>query len=207
MQGFEHTIQDIARATGLTRKYIDRCYRIMPLLERYRRQSPERNKYFYSNDALTVFHRVAELKEQGHTRRGIKLKLEESRLGSPGSGAEDGGDGRERSAESAGAAPASGAPTRQWIAALEEAHKAALEATQEVVASKEATIKEMSEKMLLLTDGRSPEEVRAARERRAERRKRRRELLDRLAALSGRWGKRSERRALIDELRRLEEDG
>jgi len=53
----------------------------------------------------------------------------------------------------------------------------------------------------LLTDGRSPDEIKKEAE---EKRKRKKEIFDQLEELKDRWFKGKEKQALIDELRSLD---
>ncbi len=64
MSNFNLTIEDLESQTGLSRKYIDRCYaRFGSLLSGYRKRSPDQNKYLYDGNAVAVFLQIRDFKE------------------------------------------------------------------------------------------------------------------------------------------------
>jgi len=139
MDGFSYTIQDIVQATSLSRKYVDRCYEIMPFLKTYRKKSAENNKYFYSAGAFDVFQQIANLKEQGHDRRSIRDILGEGGLGNQAEEVKEGD-------RKAGTSPPDDNSDRVTVADLKEAHQKALDA-------KDETITALKSKMVLLEAG------------------------------------------------------
>lgn len=233
MNGFEHNIQDIAKASGLSRKYIDRCYEIMPFLEDFRRKSPERNKYFYNSGAFSIFQHIALLKREGHDRQAIKRILEKDGLGSEESalgrgreedGSPQGSDERDRIESEP---PATADATSVLIQALKESNQQALDALKETLAAKDAVIREkdirvqeLEEQLLALPDGRTPEQIKAdlkVKEEQGrelavlkasshERKKeaaRRRQLLEEYKQLP-RWGRGKRKREILAQLKVLD---
>ena len=106
MSNFNLTIEDIEKQTGLSRKYIDRCYaRFGSLLASYRKQSPDQNKYLYDGNAVAVFLQIRHFKDQGMKLPEIRDVLTQE-LGSRG---EDMGSGEKVVEKEQGSSP-SGTP-------------------------------------------------------------------------------------------------
>ena len=226
MNGFEHNIQDIAQASGLSRKYIDRCYEVMPFLEDFRRKSPERNKYFYNSAAFSIFQHIASLKQEGHDRHAIKRRLEKDGLGN---GESDLGKGREEEGSPQGSEgrdhaesqpPATTDTTTLIVQALTEANQKTLDAKDALIQKQEIKIQDLEKQRLALPDGRTPEQIKADLEAKEEQGRelaalkaashvrekqaaRRRQLLDEYEQLP-RWGRGKRKREILAQLRALD---
>ncbi len=233
MNGFEHNIQDIAQASGLSRKYIDRCYEIMPFLEDYRRKSPERNKYFYNSGAFGIFQHIASLKQEGCDRHAIKRSLEKDGLGNEesdlGKVREEEGSpqGNEERDHTESEPPVTTDTTSALIQALKESNRQALAALNKTLArqdesirEKENQIQDLKKRLLALPDGRTPEQLKADLEAKEEQERelamlkavddqrekqaaRRRQLLDEYEQLP-RWGKGKRKREILTQLSALD---
>lgn len=237
MDTFRYTINDIADATGLSRKYIDRFWRRTdPLLEPHRRREEGKNKYWYDHGALDILHRVAELKRQGKTMPEIITDIKDELGGgertSESTGEEEGStpsEDREDREVSDPPRPAGADHTPTFLDAIRDAYGQAIEAKNEALQSKEDTIESLRQNILLLTDGRDPQQVKdeyeqkaqqAARQeqqikelqqknsalqsKRARKQKRRRRILDELKALEGKWFAHKKRTHLLAELEELD---
>ena len=90
------------------------------------------------------------------------------------------------------------------IEAKEEAVRLVTATKEEVIQAKDETIRQLKNNLLLLTAGRSVEEVHAERKKARQCKKRRQELLEVLDRLNGRWGKRKRRKEILSQLRELE---
>ena len=173
MNGFEHSIQDIAKATGLTRKYIDRCYKTMPFLEDYRHMSAEENKYYYNSGAFDIFQQIASLKAQHKNRQEIKEHLEKDGLGSrveaeKGDGEEEGSTLESLEQHPTYQPQMIPSDTNLWIKALQASSSQAVDALKDALAAKDALvtakdvqIHALEERLLALPDGRTPEQIKA----------------------------------------------
>ena len=197
MSNFNLTIEDIEQQTGLSRKYIDRCYaRFGSLLTGYRKQSPEQNKYLYDGNAVAIFLQIRHFKD-----RGMKLPEIRDRITDElGSRDEDMGSGEkviEKELESSRASTPS-ADTKTFIAALKDAYEMAITSERS--------------KVLMLTEA---AETQKKREQEYINKiatfqattKRRGDLLARLEGLEGKWfsGKKK-KRDLINEIRRIDSE-
>ena len=126
MTNFILTIQDIEKQTGLTRKYIDRCYaRFGSLLTQFRKPSPDGNKYLYSDNALAVFLQV-----RNHRDQGMKLpEIRDILTRELGSRSENMGSSGEVTEKKVGNPPVGSPPVdiTAFISALERSYEKALE--------------------------------------------------------------------------------
>ncbi len=210
MNGFQHSIEDIAEATGLTRKYIDRCYQLMPFLEAYRRMAADENKYYYNSGAFDVFQQIASLKAQHNNRQQIKEILESSGLGNQGEAEEEGREEQGSAMESLEMEPASVQPppdTKLWIDALQTSSRQAIDALREAMAAKDVVIEEkdsrihaLEDRILALPDGRTPEEIKAGL---AEKERQEQEIEALKKKVGEEQGRAAERKRLIGALEQL----
>lgn len=236
MDTFRYTINDIAEATGLSRKYIDRLWRRTdPLLEPHRRREEGKNKYWYDHGAMDIFQRVADLKRQGNTMpeiiKDIKRELGRGERTSESDGEEEGGTPPEDKDIVETANQASADHTPMFLDAIQQAHRQAIEAKDDALQSKETTIKSLEKNILLLTDGRDPQKVREDYEQtvkkaaqqeqeikelrretselqseRARQQTRRQRIVDELKKLEGKWFVGKKRRELLAELEAIDQN-
>ena len=182
-------IEDIEKRTGLPRKYLDRCSsRLRRALGSHRIQG-EKNKYFYNATGLVLFDRIKQLKEEGYTLRNIEEILESEQASTV--------ENSRQTLESEQGNSTVNEFNEKLLNALTDSYKDALK-------SKEETIGELRKQLQFLTDGRSPDEIRADRERRHQGLQRRRDLLEEWDILESKWFVGKRRRAIIEELKQLQ---
>ncbi len=215
MNSFHYTIENIVEATRLSRKYIDRCHKRMPLILGPHRQRREKNKFWYDHGAVEIFQSIAQLKEQGLLLPDIQIALEkqfgsmETNIESDGqAGQSMTGKNGEVGKPDAGEAPET--PPPSIIAILQQSHTRELE-------MKDQVIQMLSGNLKLLDEGRERREEREANlrtenatltqrtTREAQKATTRQHLLDRLTKLNG-WRGRKERGEVVRLLRELEAD-
>ena len=215
MNSFHYTIENIVEATRLSRKYIDRCHKRMPLILGPHRQRREKNKFWYDHGAVEIFQSIAQLKGQGLLLPDIQIALEKQ-FGSMETSIEiDGQAGQSMTGKNgevgkpdAGEAPET--PPPSIITILQQSHTRELE-------MKDQVIQMLSGNLKLLDEGRGRREEREANlrtenakltqgaTREAQKATTRQRLLDRLAKLNG-WRGRKERGEVVRLLRELEAD-
>lgn len=182
-------IEHIEERTGLSRKYLDRCSsRLRRVLGAHRIQG-EKNKYFYNDNGLVLFDRIKQLKEEGYSLTNIEEILENEQRSTV--------ESERHTPENEQRNVTGNGFNEKLLNALTDSYKDALQ-------SKEETIGELRKQLQFLTDGRSPAEIRAERERWHQSLKHRRELLDEWDSLKGKWFVRKRRREIVDELRQLQ---
>ena len=185
MYGIEH----IEERTGLPRKFLDRCSsRLRRVLDPHRIQG-KKNKYFYNNSGLFLFDRIKQLKEGGYSLKNIEETLE-SEQGSSG-------ESSQQTPESEQEHNPGNSLNEKLLNVLVDSHERALQA-------KEETIGELKKQLQFLTDGRSPDEIRAEREHLQQALQRRRELLEEWDSLKGKWFVSKRRREIVEELKQLQ---
>lgn len=232
---YKHTIEDIQQYTGLSRHLINRCSsKLSELLDPFRTYG-DSNRVLYDDNGLAVFDHIKQLKEQGNNIPEIRDVLTKQ-LQSPTNAGAETLQTKPAKPQNRGEAGSDGQKldevTRLLIAELKAAHEREVaiiqEAKRETLSLKDEIIREKDQKLMLLTEGRAPEEVQAERQRqlreqvmleqkiehfeqqkkgRVERAKKQQHLLSELAKVQGRWGKRKQRNALLDELQQLDHLG
>ncbi len=207
MNSFHYTIENLTSATGLTRKYIDRCFARVPHILDPHRRKQDGNKYWYAHGALDIFHKVANLKKQGRAISGVVEWLE-SEFGSSESRDEDGGEVRPNTLRSfekvEQVPPQNGTQTDNLdllIGSVKEAYETALDSFKTKVKLLEVGGERQREREETLRAENNALTQGVARE--AQKSTTRHRLLDRLAKLNG-WRKRKERGELIRQLQELE---
>lgn len=191
---FVYSLQDIVEQTGLDRKWVDRFYEKFPHLLAPYRQKKENNKIFYNQSGLAIWMRVTEMKAAGNAPTAIGRMLDHE-TGNVREVVESGGETRR---ENAGNVQESGA-VQMWTQMLEKAWKTALDTERKRSEALES-------KMLLLTDGRSPEEVRAEWNQKRKQEKQRVKLLSELDTLQHRWffDKSRRQKEIVQQLKDLD---
>ncbi|GMQ82692.1 MAG: hypothetical protein BMS9Abin05_2150 [Rhodothermia bacterium] len=195
MSQFILTIQDIEQQTGLTRKYIDRCYaRFGSLLMHFRKPSPDGNKYLYSDNALVVFQQVRNFRDQG-----MKLpEIRDNLTRELGSRVEDMGSSGEVVEKKVGNPPAdsSSVDMTAFISALERSYEKALESEHGKVLLLEESVE--------IRKKREEEHIKkiayfkVATNSRAD-------LLSQLEKVTG-FGRKKKREGILEQLRRIDLD-
>lgn len=214
---YHHTIQDIHKATGLTANFIRRCAWEMKEIFDQHTTRGENNTILFDNNALSIFDQIKQLKEQGLTIPKIQEKLDYKPL----KPCETDSKSAYETLLNKTVKPLK--PEMQdfsfqfyerLVEEKEKTHKAELEAKsyqiqleekekvyETHIQAKQVEIDAIKSKLLLLTDGRAPEEIKREAEHRAQEKK---EIFSRLDELDGRWFKGSERKELIKRLKELD---
>ena len=191
---FVYSLQDIVEQTGLDRKWVDRFYEKFPHLLAPYRQKKENNKIFYNQSGLAIWMRVTEMKAAGNAPTAIGKMLDHE-TGNVREVVESDGETRRKNA---GNVQESGV-AQMWAEKLEKAWKTAWETERKRSEALES-------KMLLLTDGRSPEEVRAEWNQKREHETQRAKLLSELDTLQRRWifDKTRRQKQIVQQLKDLD---
>jgi hypothetical protein len=203
------TLKEIQHQTGLKERFLRRCMDgLKDIFDPYITRG-ENNAILFNDSALVLFDRIKQLKEDDLTIPEIRRRLGYRALDKPGE--ESGETSGQRLVEVSDKVvkPDEERSVNQFYERLleerEKTHEAELEARGYKVQleAKQALIDVLQSKLQLLTDGRDPEEVRKAEEK--EKRRHKKEILDRLEELEGRWFKGRERKELIKRLREIDE--
>ncbi len=208
MSNFILSIEDLEMQTGLTRHYIDKCFKKLPTsLEPTRQKSAHiNNKWFYNSNALVYLQQIRHLRDLGKNLREIKIAIEGAEAA-----AETTIESREGENQPTNAAISLSAyDSSVLLDALKDSHQETLRLSRDILKSKDEQIEILRHQLKsALPEGRSPEQVRAdlalaqdykrqldTMERKAEDRK---ALLDELKDCEG-FGKRKRRRQIISLL-------
>lgn len=195
MPNYNLTIEDLEQQTGLTRKYIDRCYaRFGSLLAGYRKQSPDQNKYLYDGNAVAVFLQVKDFKEG----QGMKLPEIRDRISEElGRRAPNVGNDREVVENELESTPrsASSADTTTLIAALKDAYEMAITSERGKVLLLEESLEARKQREQEHLDQIARFQATT---------KRRGELLSKLESLEGKLFSVKKKRAIIQEIRAID---
>ena len=198
------TVKDIRKHTGLTINFIRRCLKEMPAVFTPHTARGENNTLLFDDNVYPLFDRIKQFKEQD------KLTLPEikKRLNYEPMKPDDLPD-------KLPSQTLSNRPIKPYETVSEssergqniikELYERLLEerdkSYQILLNEKQQVIDSLKGSLNLLTDGRSLEEIRKEAE---VKKKRKTEILDRLEELEGRWFKRQEKAALLQELRDLD---
>ena len=209
MSNFHYTIENIISATGLTRKYIDRCFARAPHILGPHRRKQDGNKYWYGHGALDILQQVSSLKQQGRTISKVAEWLE-NEFGRAESSDEDGREVRPNTLESF-----------EKVEQVPPQNVALVDNLDLLITSVkdayETALGSLNTQVKLLEEGRERREEREANlrteivtltqetAREAQKATTRQHLLDRLTKLNG-WRGRKERGVLVRQLQELEAD-
>ena len=194
MSNFNLTIDDLEKQSGLSRKYIDRCYaRFGSLLAGYRKQSPDQNKYLYDGNAVAVFLQIRHFKDRGMKLPEIRDRITEE-LGRQTPTVGKSGEVQEKELESSQASTPS-ADTKTFIAALKEAYEMAITSERGKVLFLEDTLEMRKKREQEFIDKIASFQATT---------KRRGDLLTRLESLEGKWFTAKKKREIISEIRRID---
>lgn len=226
---YQYSNNDILQRTGLKPDFINHCNSKLGDLLRPFRIKGDKNKLLYDDSGLRLWDAIKQHKERGENIRQIREVLE--RIVRPDSQTTESTSkptsqtfqtNPQTSQGTAGERVAG--QTQAFIDAflqIERDHRKEIdERHEEVRAALRGHIQALKDQMLLLTDGRTPEEVRhelkqavrdraelarlqEAREKEQGRRDHREALIAELEQLTG-WGKAKRRREILTKLKKLE---
>ena len=189
-----YTLEDIAAQTGAKMDLLRGFYKDLKIILEPLSSRGDKNRLFFDSGGVKIFEQAYQMKtERGMTRSEIKRELEKHFLKTDKTDIQTFQNRNQTEV----------VPIFV-LEKLEEASNKAFEAErrayQTQLEAKQAEMKALRTQLLLLTDGRDPEEVKKEEE---EKRKRKVEILDRLQEIEGKWFKGEERKKLLEELRGL----
>jgi len=189
------TIKDIQKQTGLKDNFIRRCLSHMKDIFEPHISRGENNTLLFDDSVYPLFNRIKQLKEKDK----LTLPEIERRLGYKPVKPDDKADNNGYQTLPNQLAKPDNIDTvralyERLLKEKDKTYQTNLEAQQVVIDTLKSHVN-------LLTDGRSPEEIKKEAE---EKRKRKEEILDQLEELKDRWFKGKEKQALIDKLRSLD---
>lgn len=155
-----HTIQDVGEYTGLKIDFIRKCIKhLSAILEPYISRG-DKNCMLFDSNALVIFDQVKQLKERGFILNSIEQELSKQ---------------LPNMQQDSTKQPIQTQPNSEkdkylemLINELKEIHKTVLLAKDETIQTQRLQINTLEKQILLLTDGRSPEEIKREQEDREE---------------------------------------
>jgi hypothetical protein len=153
---YPNTIQSIISYTGLSYSFITKCLKSMPeIFDTYSIRG-DNNSILLDNNALVIFDQIKQLKEKGYTIATTKLELMKNLNKQDKTEVENSGNQEETYT------------SLVLIKALENSFSELLKAKEEVIKTKDEVIEsnkrevlELKNQILLITDGRSPEQIKS----------------------------------------------
>lgn len=170
--------------------FLRRLIREIPELIEHFAMRGDKNALLFNNNGLIVFQSIAQLKAKQSTlteiRRTVLQSLPTLPIPTPHHSSQH--------------LPNSNQTPDKLLQMLEESQQTLQRAYEDNLRTKDAVITELQSKLLLLTDGRSPEQLKQEQQVKAQQRA---ITLKKLRALDGRWFARKQRQALLDALEQL----
>jgi len=215
---YNKTIDDIVNVTGLKEPFIRKIIRNFDdILKPYIKRG-DKNSLLFDGNAIAIFDKVKQLKEQNFTIETIKEEIEKSY------------EIKDSQTKILDSKTENNLDIHFLLNRLEEYHKEAINAKNELIKTqlnlslelneKEKVIFIQSEQLKLLTDGRTPEEVKKEHREKEEelfklkqqvdelelmkiKEQKRQAILKELQSLEGKWFAHKKRQGLIAELQNL----
>jgi DNA-binding transcriptional MerR regulator len=206
---FDKSIADICSYTGLKEPFVRRVIReCKELLVEYFRRG-DNNSIMFDDNGLTVFDRVKQLKQDGASLYEIKVKLS-SELEKP-SGDKDLVEKPSETLHEGNGLVASKLGVKPfWYNELQKAQNIALESKEDLLNGKQEVINQLKQQVLLITDGRSQEEIRREKDNEILKKNNEQDLridriklLGEIKALEGRYFVGTKRLALLKKLEEI----
>lgn len=159
---FDKTINDIIEYTGLKYEYIIKCTKELDSVLKPYTQRGDKNSLIFDSNALKIFDRVKQLKDGKQSISSIKVQLEselsKTQKDEPNTTSNSVNDIKNMQESDL---------TKMLINKLEESNRKNFESLELALQTKDQVIEvqrrenqELKTQILLITDGRSPEEVR-----------------------------------------------
>lgn len=154
---YDKTVKDVAQYTGLDYHYILKCVRELP--DVFTAEIAERgdnNSLLFNSNAISIFDRIKQMKEGNQSLKSMRLFFQNTfnqNDKSPIKSIEN-----ENQNEL----------TKVLLEKLDEANKQAFNAFKETIKTKDDQIRTLESKILLLTDGKEPQVVKAEYEKKQE---------------------------------------
>ena len=223
---YQYTLEDIQNRTGLRRDFINKCNAgLSDLLSRFRTKG-DKNKILYDDDGLRMWDVIKQHKEKGANIPQIREHLEKvvpPTLQTSEQSDEVSTEALQFDPQTLQSMVGKSAPndTQVLVNAMLQMHQQHLgdrdKGHQEIQGALKGQIQALEKQMLLLTDGRTPEEVRQELREATEDRvelgrlrqtnQRAQELVAELEGLTGKWWKGKRLREIVNQLSRLEAEG
>lgn len=160
---FDKTINDIIDYTGLKYEYIIKCTKEMDTVLKPHIQRGDKNSLIFDSSALKIFDRIKQLKDGKQSITSIKVQLE-SELDKTSKDTQNTTSNLINDTQNMQESEL----TKLLINKLEEANKKTFESLEKVLESKDQVIEvqrreniELKNQILLITAGKTPEELRA----------------------------------------------
>lgn len=196
----QYTIQDLVKLTALKEPFLRRCIRECKSSFEGTFIRGDNNSMLFDDNGLILFDRVKQWKESGHNLMDIK-KLLENDLEAGSFVQED--ESEVRSEVDPGLMDT-------MMRELRSSHTEVVQTKQEVLDAKEDLIRSLKQQMYLLTDGRTPDEIKKVKEIEErdkktfqDKRLRQVSIIGELKALEGRMFASKRRMELLKELELL----
>lgn len=196
----QYTIQDLVKLTALKEPFLRRCIRECKSSFEGTYIRGDNNSMLFDDNGLILFDRVKQWKESGHNLMDIK-KLLDNDLEAGSFIQEDAGEIRSE---------VDPALMSTMMRELRSSHTEVVQTKQEVLDAKEDLIRSLKQQMYLLTDGRSPDEIKKMKEIEErgkknfqDKRLRQVSIIGELKALEGRMFASKRRLELLKELELL----
>lgn len=159
---YDKTINDIIDYTGLKYEYIIKCIKELDEVLKPHVQRGDKNSLIFDSNALKIFDRIKQLKDGKQSITSIKIQLE-SELSKTQKHTENTTSNLINDTQNMQESDL----TKMLITKLEEANKKSFESLEKVLESKNEVIEvqrrenqELKNQMLLITAGKTPEEIR-----------------------------------------------
>ncbi|MCJ8344291.1 hypothetical protein MJH12_02035 [bacterium] len=206
---FDKSIADICSYTGLKEPFVRRVIReCKELLVEYFRRG-DNNSILFDDNGLRVFDRVKQLKQDGSSLQEIKQKLADELDTKPVETPTAIVEGQSISEEVIKPSDVSMSKPF-WYDQIKEAQDTVLLAKEDLLQGKQEMINQLKQQMLLITDGRSAEQIRTDKEQEKleisneqDLRIDRIKLLGEIKALEGRYFVSTKRLALLKKLEEI----
>lgn len=216
---YNYSTKDISELTGLPYRFVLDCVKESQDIFNQVSTRGEKNSLLFDSNGLKMFEHVKTLKDKRMGIKAISESLKSIYINNDKQMKTDiqTSENKFQTEEQTGV-------TKELLKQLNEANSKALGALEQTIQSKEKMIKLLENQMLLLTDGRSPDEVQAEKitllkendelkrqksdyeaqlASQVESRNKRDSILKKLKDIDGHWFKGKERKQLYEELQAL----
>lgn len=153
---FNHSVKKIEELTGLPYRFILDCVKENPEIFDTVSTRGRKNRLLFDSNGLKIFEYIKDLKNQGHNQQSIRkslLDLYKNTSKQPKS--------NQQTTPNIMQSETSNDLTKELLKQLQDSHKATLTAYEKTLENTNETIQSLKNQILLLTDGRAPEEVQA----------------------------------------------
>lgn len=162
----KYSVNDIADFTGLKVDFIRKCIKYFEEILEPHLDRGDKNSLMFDSSALVIFDRIKQMKDKGLTVKAIGDYLQEELIAAEKEG---------RTKQDVQQSTEMKEYFEMLMREIKESHRTTLEAKDETIYTQKSQINTLESKILLLTDGKSPEELKRKQE--DEERKREEERL------------------------------